>query len=146
MSTRISPYKIILDAIHHPCIHVAEQHTTAILDPREYSNYLCQKLFDISELVDANIVHSVDQQQHHYHFKAPSKLREGQKLLLDNPTKGKLDPCRTGPWVVLQCNDPTSVRLKMGTRRQMILCTPCWKKIRMQMCLHIGSTPFQYWQ
>ena len=41
-------------------------------------------------------------------------------MLLDNPTKGKLDPRWTGPWVVFQCNDPTTVRLKMGTRRQTV--------------------------
>ena len=40
-------------------------------------------------------------------------------MLLNNPTKGKLDPHWAGPWVVLQCDDPTTVRLKMGTGEQM---------------------------
>ena len=119
MSTGMYPYEIIFGH-NPPSIHIPELHTTAILDPQEYSNYLCQKLLDIRELVDANIVHSAERQHHHYHGKVPSKLREGQKVLLNNPTKDKLDPRWTGPWVVLQCNDPTMVRLKMGTRTQTV--------------------------
>ena len=65
-------------------------------------------------------MHSTEQQQHYYHGKAPPNLKEGQKVLLDNPTKGKLDPCWTGPWVVLHCNDPTTVQLKMGSRKQTV--------------------------
>jgi len=72
----MSAYEIIFGH-NPPSIHVPELHTAAILDPQEYSNYLLQKLLDIRELVDANIVHSAERQQHHYHGKAPSKLRDG---------------------------------------------------------------------
>ena len=89
--------KLSLAAIHHLYIHVPELYTTAILDPQEYSTNLHQKLLEIRELVDASIVHSTERQQHYYHGKAPPKLKDGQKVLLDNPTKGKLDPRWTGP-------------------------------------------------
>ena len=109
---------------------------------------LLAPLFDINELVDANIVHSVDQQQHYYHYKTPSKLREEQKVLLDNPTKGKLDHCRTGPWVVLHCNVPTSVRLKMGTGRQTFhidfVHLLLEEDKNADVSAHWESTPFQY--
>ena len=66
------------------------------------------------------MVHSTDRQQHYYHGKSPPKLKEGQRVLLDNPTKGKLDPCWTGPWIVIQHKDPTTVLLKMGSRKQTV--------------------------
>jgi len=75
-STGLSPYEVIFGH-NQTSIHVPEQHTTAILDPQE----LCRKLLDISELVDANIVHSTERQQHQYQ----GKLKEGQNVLLDNP-------------------------------------------------------------
>ena len=103
-----------------PSVHIPELHTTAILDPQECSIKLHQKLLEIRELVDANIVHSTERQQHYYLGKAPPKLNEGQKVLVDNPTKGKLDPCWMGPWVVLQCDNPTIVQLRMGTKRQTV--------------------------
>ena len=118
-STGMSPYEIIFGR-NPPSIHVPELHTTAILDPQDYSTNLRQKLLEIRELVDANIVQSADRQQHYYDGRAPPKLKEGQKVLLGNPTKGKLDPRWTGPWVVLQCIDPTTVKLKMGSRKQTV--------------------------
>ena len=118
-STGLSPYEVILGC-NPPSVHVPELHTTAILDPGEYSSALHQKLWDIKELVDANIVHSTDRQQHYYHGKSPPKLKEGQRVLLDNPTKGKLDTRWTGPWIVIQHKDPTTVLLKMGSRKQTV--------------------------
>ena len=111
--------KLYLVAIHHPYM-LRRLHTTAILDSQDYSTNLRQKLLEIRKLEDANIVHSADRQHHYYDGRAPSKLKEGQKVLLGNPTKGKLNPCWTGPWVVLQCIDPTTVKLKMGSRKQTV--------------------------
>jgi len=98
-STGMSPHEIIF-GLNPPSIHVPELHTSAFLDPQEYSTSLRQKLLDIRELVDANITHSTERQQHYYH--------------------GKLDPRWTGPWVVLRCDDPTTVQLKMGTKMQEV--------------------------
>ena len=40
-------------------------------------------------------------------------------MLLNNPTKGKLDPRWTGPWVVEQ-QDNTTVRIVKGGREQTV--------------------------
>ena len=85
----MSPYEIIFGR-NPPSVHIPELHTTAILEPQEYSIKLHQKLLKIRELVNANIVHSTERQQHYYLSKAPPKL--GQKVRVDNTIKGKLDP------------------------------------------------------
>ena len=95
-STGMSPHEIIF-GLNPPSIHIPELHTSAFLDPQEYSTSLRQKLLDIRELVDANITHSTERQQHYYHGATPPELKEGQRVLLDNPTKGKFDPHWTGP-------------------------------------------------
>ena len=43
--------------------------------------------------MEANTVEAADRQQQNYHSREPTKLQVGQEVLLDNPTKGKLDPC-----------------------------------------------------
>ena len=44
----------------------------------------------------------------------------GQKVLVSNPIRGKLNPRWTGPWIVQKQIDATSVKVKMGTRQQVI--------------------------
>ena len=63
-STGMVPHEIIFGH-NPPSIHIPELHTSAILDPQEYSISLHQKLLDIRELVDPNIIHSTERQQHY---------------------------------------------------------------------------------
>ena len=90
----------ILFGHNPPSLHIPNLRTTAILDPNEYSHHLQRKLLEIRELVDANIVQSAGRQQHFHTSAKPPHLRQGQRVLLNNPTKGKLDPRWTDPWVV----------------------------------------------
>ena len=41
-------------------------------------------------------------------------------MLVDNPTRHKLDPQWTGPWVVQKVIDTTSVRVKKDAREQVV--------------------------
>ena len=107
-STGLSPHEILFGH-NPPSLHIPNLRTTAILDPNEYSYYLQRKLW---ELVDANIIQSAGRQQHFHTSAKPSHLRQGQRVLLNNPTKGKLDPRWTGPWVVQWYENSTTLRLK----------------------------------
>ena len=90
-STGLSPYEVIFGC-NPPSLHFPNLQTAVILDPGEYSSQLRSKLLEIRELVDANMVKSSEQQQHYYKSSSLPQLKEGQKVLLSNATKGKLDP------------------------------------------------------
>ena len=63
----------------------------------EYSSSLKKKILELRELIEANIVESAEHQQlSHYNSVAGEKLKVGQEILLNNVTKGKLDPRWTG--------------------------------------------------
>jgi len=89
------------------------------LDPNDYVSRLQQKLIELRELVDANLVESAVRQEHSYHSTKLPQFKKGQRVLLNNPTKGKLDPRWTGPWVVEQ-QDNTTVRIVKGGREQTV--------------------------
>ena len=118
-STGLSPHEILFGH-NPPSLHIPNLRTTAILDPNEYSHHLQRKLLEIRELVDANIVQSAGRQQHFHTSTKPPHLRQGQTVLLNNPTKGKLDPRWTGPWVVQQYENSTTLRLKKGEKEQVV--------------------------
>ena len=88
---------------------------------------MAKKLSELQEMVNFNIVQSAERQQHSYHVSSPPQLKQGQKVLLNNPTKGKLDPRWTGPWVVKQYDNSTTVRLT--------------KTIKNRWCTSIRSAP-----
>ena len=118
-STGLSPYEIIFGC-DPPSPHYPNLRTTTILDPGAYSSQLRNKLLEIRELVDANIVMSSGQQQQHYRSSNSPQLKKGQKVLLSNATRGKLDPQWTGPWVVQKYHGSTTVRIKKGKREQVV--------------------------
>jgi len=60
-STELSPYEILFGC-NPPSAHFPHLQTTTILDLGEYSSQLKNKLLEIRELVDANIVRSAGQQ------------------------------------------------------------------------------------
>ena len=57
--------------------------------------------------------------RHTYHTGEPITLMAGQKVLVDNPTHGKLEAHWTGPWTIIQ-QDGTSVKIMMGTKEQVV--------------------------
>ena len=85
------------------------------MDPTKYSTVLCKKLLELRELVEANIVDSAAHLQETYRSGETITLNAGQQVLVDNPTRGKLDAHWTGPWIVIK-QDATSMKVKMGTR------------------------------
>ena len=41
-------------------------------------------------------------------------------MLLSNATRGKLDPRWTDPWVVLECNGPTTLQIQKDGKEQVV--------------------------
>ena len=64
---------------------------------------------------------AADRQQQNYHSREPVvKLQVGQEVLLNNPTKGKLDPRWTGPWEVRELKGPLTVKIRMNNKEQIV--------------------------
>ena len=114
-TTGLSPYEILFGT-NPPPLHLPAAGKITHQDPADYSHCLQGKLLELRELVEANIVESADTQQQNYHSGEPQKLRVGQEVLLDNPTKGKLDPRWTGPWEVKEVKGHLNVRIKMDNK------------------------------
>ena len=90
-------------------------------EPTEYSARLKCKLLELREMVDTNIVESAKRQCQSYRgSETRVKLRTGQQVLLNNPTKGKLDPRWTGPWTISDLKGPSTVLLRMGTTKRAV--------------------------
>ena len=71
--------------------------------------------------MDANIVESAERQQQFYEgCESRARLEVGQQVLLENPSKGKLDPRWTGPWIVIALRGPSTVLLKMGITERAV--------------------------
>ena len=69
--------------------------------------------------MNANQVELADQQQKSYLGCKPS-ISVGQKVLLNNPTKGKLGLRWTGPWKVTALKGPTTIVLKIGCTERVV--------------------------
>ena len=110
-----SPHKVLFA----PSLLVPTPNMPQPMDPANYSTVLCKKLLELRELVKANIVDSACYQQKKYHSGEPTILMAGQKVLVDNPTCGKLDPRWTGPWTVVW-QDSTSIKVKIGGKEQIV--------------------------
>ena len=48
------------------------------------------------------------------------KISGGQQVLLDDPSKGKLNPRWIGPWVVEELKEPSTVKIRMGTSTHVV--------------------------
>ena len=91
-----------------------------IHDPGDYSSQLQRKLLELIEMVEANIVEAASRQKESYKCREPAKLNVGQQVLLDNPTRGKLHPCWTGPWEVEEIRNSSTVKIKRGNNTRMV--------------------------
>jgi len=65
-------------------------------------------------------VEAAARQQLNHRGKGQVKLKVGQEVLLDNPIKGKLDPCWTGPWIVKEFKGPLSVRIVKNSKERVV--------------------------
>ena len=119
-TTGLSPYEVLFGS-NPPSLNVPHLPSMSIPEPSEYSACLKSKVLELRELVDANLVESADQQRRSYHGSEWNvKIRVGQQVLLNNPTKGKLDPRWTGPWIVTALQGSTTVLLKMGSTERAV--------------------------
>ena len=71
-------------------------------------------------MVEANIVEATSRQKESYKCREPARLKVGQQVLLDDPTKGKLDPHWTGPWEVEEIKSSCTVKIKMGNNTRVV--------------------------
>ena len=118
-STGLSPHEILF-GYNPPSLLTPDSGLPGMMDPIEYSDKLQKKILQLREWVDANITESAARQLNSYHSGTVTTLVEGQKVLVNNPTRHKLDAQWTGPWIVLKTIDATSVKVKMGTREQIV--------------------------
>ena len=57
-------------------------------------------------MVEANTTKSAEAQQSNYTGQKKVTFAVGQRVFLDNPTRGKLDPRWTGPWNIISIKGP----------------------------------------
>ena len=117
-TTGLSPYEVLFGS-NPPSFHTPDLPSTSILELSDYSAVLRGKILEQRELVNANQVESADQQQKSYLGCKPS-ISAGQKVLLNNPTKGKLGIRWMGPWKVTALKGPTTIVLKMGCTERVV--------------------------
>ena len=137
-STGLSPFEIIFES-NPPSLHIPDFQTTAILDPGDYVSGIQQKLMESRELVDTNLIESASK-EHFYNSSQLPQFKKGQKVLLNNPMKEKLDSRWTGPRVV-QHQDNTTLRITKGSREQIVYVnwvTPLLEKRKWMLSVQIG--------
>ena len=109
-TTKLSPYEILFG--QNPISpHLTIPPVTVIHNPGDYSGQLQRKLLELTEMVESNIVETASRQKESYKCREPAKLKVGQQVLLDDPTKGKLDPRWTGPWEVEEIRSSCTVKI-----------------------------------
>ena len=117
-STELSPHEVLF-GYNPPSLLVPTSNVPEPMDLAKHSTVLCKKLLELRELVESNIVVSAYCLQKTYRSGESITLSANQKVLVDNPTCGKLDAHWTGPWTVIQ-QDGTSVKIKMGAKKQVV--------------------------
>ena len=122
--TGLSPHEVLF-GYKPPFPLLPNQNVPCVAEPAEYSEKLQRKPLELRELVEANIVESTTRQQRGYHCQGTTRLLLGQKVLMSNPTR---DLHWTGPWVVIRQLDNTSVKVRMGTREQVIHINPFFRR------------------
>jgi len=80
-STGLSPYEVLFGS-NPPSPHLPVIHKSVIPDPSAYSACLQQKLLELREMVEANIVQAANKQQVAYGGSEGKQLLVGQQVLL----------------------------------------------------------------
>ena len=71
-------------------------------------------------MVKANMTESAERQKKNYPGQNIATPMVGQSVLLDDPARGKLDPCWTGPWEVISVKGPLTLELQMGSTKRIV--------------------------
>ena len=114
-TTGLSPYEILFGS-NPPPLDLPTAGNISHRDQHSYSSKLQGKLVELRELVQSNTVETAAKQKLNYRGNNEVRLQIGQEVLLDNPTKGKLDPRWTGPWIVKELKGPLNVRIELNNK------------------------------
>ena len=71
-------------------------------------------------MVEANMIESAERQKRNYGGQNTAMPVVGQKVFLDDPARGKLDPHWTGPWEVISVKEPLTLELQMGSAKRVV--------------------------
>ena len=71
-------------------------------------------------MVEANTTKSAETQQSSYTGQKKVTFAVGQRVSLDNPTRGKLDPHWTGPWNIISIKGPLTLELQMRSTKLIV--------------------------
>ena len=118
-STGFSPFEVLFGS-NPPLQQIPNFCSPLLPEPSDYCEQLKNKLALLREMVDTNLVESAGHQQHAYKGSVRTPLKSGQQVLLSNPCAGKLDPRWTGPWLVKQMKEPSTVTLTMGSSERTV--------------------------
>ena len=95
-TTKLSPYEVLFGR-NPPSLQLPSPSTSMSPDPGDYSCQLQRKLMELWEIVEANMTESAERQKRNYPGQNLAAPMVGQRVLLDDPARGKLDPHWTGP-------------------------------------------------
>ena len=71
-------------------------------------------------MVEANMIESAERQKRNHGGQNTAMPVVGQKVLLDDPARGKLDHHWTGPWEVISVKEPLTLELQMGSAKRVV--------------------------
>ena len=118
-TTKLSPHEVLFGR-NPPLLQLPSPSISTSPDPGDYSCQLRQKLMELWEMVEANMIESAERQKRNYGGQNTAMPVVGQKVLLDDPARGKLDPHWTGPWEVISVKEPLTLELQMGSAKRVV--------------------------
>ena len=117
--TKLSPYEVLFGR-NPPSLQLPLPSTLTPPDPGDYSCQLQHKLMEMWEMVEANMTEAAERQRKNYPGQNMATYVVGQKVLLDDPARGKLDPHWTGSWEVISVKGPLTLELQMGSKKRIV--------------------------
>ena len=75
---------------------------------------------ELWEIMEANMTESAERQKRNYPGQNLAAPMVGQRVLLDDSARGKLDPHWTGPWKVISVKGPLTLELQMGSAKRIV--------------------------
>jgi len=118
-TTKMSPYEVLFGQ-NPPLLQLPCSPTLTFPDPGDYSSQLQQKLAEMYEMVKANLIESAEVQKKNYPGQNQAKFTVGQRVFLDDPTRGKLDPRWSGPWEIISVKGPLTLELRVGSSKRVV--------------------------
>ena len=127
-STGCSPF--LLTFGHNPCTsYLGSQ---AAYNSSVYQDHICDKIAELQDFVDTNLVQAASNQKVAYYSKTcVRKFTEGDPVWLSIPTAGKLDPRWEGNWTIKSIKSPVTMEISDGNRTRVVHVN------RLQHCLQL---------